>query len=337
MFMALKSALLTKKSDSDALVESIVKLAERARREGLLALEDGMKDVENEFLRKGLQLAIDGTDQDELQDILEAEVEAKRKVDKLNAKILADMGAYAPTVGIIGTVLGLINALENLNKPEKLGHLIASAFVATLWGVLSANLLWLPLSAKAQAHVGARDRRDGDGHRRHREHPVRRQPAPGRPEAAQPAAAGRGAGRREEGGLMSGGHGRRGGKAAGTRASSARGAREPRALAGQLRRHDDAADGALPRVVRDEPGRPQQVRQAQVRPRGRLRRGERGFSGSRAPRGVGKRPRGPVRPGAKVGSRRRRARRQLGDEELQEASPRPTAPSQSGHGAARRG
>ena len=73
MFMALKSALLTKKSDSDALVESIVKLAERARREGLLALEDGMKDVENEFLRKGLQLAVDGTDQDELQDILEAE------------------------------------------------------------------------------------------------------------------------------------------------------------------------------------------------------------------------------------------------------------------------
>jgi chemotaxis protein MotA len=148
MFLALKKALMTKKSDSDALVESIVKLAERARREGLLALEDGMKDVENEFLRKGLQLAVDGTDQDELQDILEAEVEAKRKVDKLNAKILADMGAYAPTVGIVGTTLGLINALSNLSEPEKLGHLIASAFVATLWGLLSANLMWLPLSAK---------------------------------------------------------------------------------------------------------------------------------------------------------------------------------------------
>src|SRR5215510_12546010 len=66
MFMAVKNAMLSKKSDSDALVDSIVKLAERARREGLLALEDGMKDVENEFLRKGLQLAVDGTDQDEL-------------------------------------------------------------------------------------------------------------------------------------------------------------------------------------------------------------------------------------------------------------------------------
>jgi chemotaxis protein MotA len=150
MFVALKSALLTKKSDSDELVESIVKLAERARREGLLALEDGMKDVDNEFLRKGLQLAVDGTDQDELQDILEAEVEAKRKVDKLNAKILADMGAYAPTIGIVGTTLGLINALENLSQPEKLGHLIAAAFVATLWGLLSANLMWLPLSAKVK-------------------------------------------------------------------------------------------------------------------------------------------------------------------------------------------
>ena len=150
MFLAVKSALLSKKTDSDALVESIVKLAERARREGLLALEDGMKDVENEFLRKGLQLAVDGTDQDELQDILEAEVEAKRKHDKVNAKILADMGAYAPTVGIVGTTLGLINALSKLDQPELLGHLIAAAFVATLWGLLSANLMWLPLSAKVK-------------------------------------------------------------------------------------------------------------------------------------------------------------------------------------------
>jgi chemotaxis protein MotA len=148
MFAALKDALLTKTQSPDALVESIVKLAEKARREGLLALEDGMKDVDNEFLRKGLQLAVDGTDQDELQDILEAEVEAKRKLDKVNAKILSDMGAYAPTVGIVGTTLGLINALANLSQPEKLGHLIASAFVATLWGLLSANLMWLPLSAK---------------------------------------------------------------------------------------------------------------------------------------------------------------------------------------------
>jgi chemotaxis protein MotA len=148
MFASLKGALLTKIQPPDALLDDIVKLAEKARREGLLALEDGMKDVENAFLRKGLQLAVDGTDQDELQDILEAEVEAKRKQDKVNAKILADMGAYAPTVGIVGTTLGLINALSKLDQPELLGHLIAAAFVATLWGLLSANLMWLPLSAK---------------------------------------------------------------------------------------------------------------------------------------------------------------------------------------------
>lgn len=150
MFASLKGALLTKVEPPDGLLEDIVKLAEKARREGLLALEDGMKDVQNEFLRKGLQLAVDGTDQDELQDILEAEVDAKRKHDKVNAKILADMGAYAPTVGIVGTTLGLINALSKLDQPELLGHLIAAAFVATLWGLMSANLMWLPLSAKVK-------------------------------------------------------------------------------------------------------------------------------------------------------------------------------------------
>jgi chemotaxis protein MotA len=145
---ALQRAFLGKAVPAGDLVESIVKLAERARREGLLALEDAIKDVQDAFLKKGLQLAIDGTDPEELQDILEAEVEAKRKADKAGAKIFADMGGYAPTIGIIGTVLGLVHVLENLSKPDKLGHLIAGAFVATLWGVMSANVVWLPLSNK---------------------------------------------------------------------------------------------------------------------------------------------------------------------------------------------
>ena len=133
---------------SDALVDDIVKLAEKARREGLLALEDAMKDVENPFLKKGLQLAIDGTDSDELSTILDAEVEAKRKADKAAAKIFEGMGGYSPTIGIIGTVIGLVHVLENLSDPSKLGHLIAGAFVATLWGVMSANVIWLPLGNK---------------------------------------------------------------------------------------------------------------------------------------------------------------------------------------------
>jgi chemotaxis protein MotA len=145
MVAQLKRAFLGKPTPPDTLVEAIVKLAERARREGLLALEDAIRDVSDPFLRKGLQLAIDGTDPDELAELLEAEVDAKRKADKVGAKIFADMGGYAPTIGIIGTVLGLVHVLENLSKPEELGHLIAGAFVATLWGVLTANVLWLPL------------------------------------------------------------------------------------------------------------------------------------------------------------------------------------------------
>jgi chemotaxis protein MotA len=125
-----------------------VKLAERARREGLLALEDAVKTVEHKFLKRGLQLAIDGTDPEELHDILHAEVAAKKKADKAGGKIFEQMGGYAPTIGIIGTVMGLVHVLENLNKPETLGHSIAAAFVATLWGVLSANLFFLPLAAR---------------------------------------------------------------------------------------------------------------------------------------------------------------------------------------------
>ncbi len=127
------------------LVPQLVELAEKARREGLLALEDAVKQVDDEFLRKGVTLAIDGTDPEELREILECEVDAKRAQDKQGAKFFADAGAYAPTIGIIGTVMGLVHVLENLAKPEELGHLIAAAFVATLWGVTSANVIFLPL------------------------------------------------------------------------------------------------------------------------------------------------------------------------------------------------
>ncbi|MER7002616.1 flagellar motor protein [Dactylosporangium sp. NPDC000555] len=145
---SLKRVLLSKAAVYDTLVDDIVKLAEKARREGLLALEDAMKEVKDPFLKKGLQLAIDGTDSEELAAILEAEVDAKRKADKQAASFFTAMGGYAPTIGIVGTVLGLIHVLENLSEPSKLGELIAGAFVATLWGVMSANVMWLPMGAK---------------------------------------------------------------------------------------------------------------------------------------------------------------------------------------------
>ena len=131
-----------------SLVPQVVELAEKARREGLLALEDSIRTVDDDFLKRGVTLAIDGTDPEELREILESEVYAKRSADKQSAKFWADAGAYAPTIGIIGTVMGLVHVLENLSEPEKLGHLIAAAFLATLWGVASANLIFLPLGSR---------------------------------------------------------------------------------------------------------------------------------------------------------------------------------------------
>ncbi|WP_183093920.1 motility protein A [Nocardioides stalactiti] len=130
------------------LVPHVVKLADRARREGLLALEDGLADVPEPFLVKGVTMAIDGTDPEEVREILEAEIDAKRRTDAQSAKFFKDAGAYAPTIGIIGTVMGLVHVLESLADPAELGHLIAAAFVATLWGVMSANVLWLPLGSR---------------------------------------------------------------------------------------------------------------------------------------------------------------------------------------------
>jgi chemotaxis protein MotA len=137
-------AFTAKKPDLETVVEPLVKMAEKARREGLLALESEMETVDDEFMRRGLQMAVDGTDPDDLYEILTAEVKAKKAAAAQGATWWTDAGGYSPTIGIIGTVMGLVHVLENLSQPEKLGHLIAAAFLATLWGVLSANVMFLP-------------------------------------------------------------------------------------------------------------------------------------------------------------------------------------------------
>lgn len=139
-------AFTAKAVDASANVAVIVSMAERARREGLLALESDVSSVEDPFLRRALEMAVDGTDADEVADILGAEVDAKRAADAASAKMFADMGGFAPTIGIIGTVLGLVHVLGNLGDPSTLGEKIASAFVATLWGVMTANVFWFPLA-----------------------------------------------------------------------------------------------------------------------------------------------------------------------------------------------
>jgi chemotaxis protein MotA len=145
---ALTRAIKAKASMPHENVEIIVKMAERARREGLLALEGDVQQIEDPFLRRALEMAVDGTDADEVAEILGAEVDAKRKLEGKDAKFFQDMGGYSPTIGIIGTVLGLIHVLGSLDDPSSLGHKIGGAFVATLWGVLAANIFWLPLASR---------------------------------------------------------------------------------------------------------------------------------------------------------------------------------------------
>ncbi len=144
----MKRAFTGSVEPAEALVPQVVSLAERARREGLLALEDSLREIDDPFLVKGVTMAIDGTDPEDVREILEAELRAKKRDDKQAAKFFGDAGAYAPTIGIIGTVMGLVHVLENLATPDELGHLIAGAFVATLWGVMSANVIWLPISSR---------------------------------------------------------------------------------------------------------------------------------------------------------------------------------------------
>jgi chemotaxis protein MotA len=129
-------------------IQTLVTLAEKARKEGLLALEAQVKQIDEPFLRKGLQMGIDGTDPEELRAVLESEISAKKAEDKVAAKFMNSMGGYAPTIGILGCIVGLMNVMANLNNPETLGPMVSSAFIATLWGVMAANFWFLPMGAK---------------------------------------------------------------------------------------------------------------------------------------------------------------------------------------------
>ncbi len=129
-------------------IATLVTLAEKARKEGLLALEAQVKKIDDPFLKRGLQMGIDGTDPEDLRTVLESEIQAKKSEDKVAAKFFTAMGGYAPTIGIVGCIVGLITVLGNLSDPAAMGPMIAAAFVATLWGVMAANFFYLPMGAK---------------------------------------------------------------------------------------------------------------------------------------------------------------------------------------------
>jgi len=141
-------ALLYKAPKMGKDVETLVELAEIARKDGLLALEAKAADIKDPYLKKALQNVADGMDADELRILMEDEAASLEKEGRSAAKFFAAMGGYAPTIGILGTVVSLTHVLENLDKPSTLGESIASAFVATLWGVLTANVIWLPIGSR---------------------------------------------------------------------------------------------------------------------------------------------------------------------------------------------
>ena len=134
--------------DLNAKVDELVGYAEAARRDGLLALDEVTNSIEDAYTKKGLQLVVDGTDPDLVADILESENDAMRKRHAAAVQPFDKAGGYAPTMGIIGTVFGLIHVLGNLDQPETLGPMIAAAFIATLLGVASANVVFLPAGAR---------------------------------------------------------------------------------------------------------------------------------------------------------------------------------------------
>lgn len=147
----LRKAFTAKEQDVPATIAMLVGFAERARRDGLLTLEDEAMKADDEFLQRGIRLAVDGTDPELVRDILTTEIYFLQTRHKTGESIFTTMGGFAPTLGIIGTVMGLIHMLANLSDPGKMGPLIAGAFIATLYGVSSANLIFLPIGNKLKA------------------------------------------------------------------------------------------------------------------------------------------------------------------------------------------
>src|SRR5215216_6104656 len=141
-------AFRQEESSERDLVSLFVKLADRARREGLLALETEAAQIEDHAIQKGVMLVVDGTDPELVREIMESDVAAMSERHEGKYAMFEAAGGYAPTMGIIGTVMGLVNVLSHLDKPDELGHAIAGAFIATLYGILFANVFFLSIAQR---------------------------------------------------------------------------------------------------------------------------------------------------------------------------------------------
>jgi chemotaxis protein MotA len=136
-----------------SLLKKIVDWSNTARKQGLLGLEPIIEKEQDDFVRKGLQLVVDGSEPEVIRSILEVDVHVREQADTRAAKVFEGMGVYSPTLGIIGAVLGLMAVMQNLADPSKLGQGIAAAFVATIYGIGLANLFFLPAASKLKVVI----------------------------------------------------------------------------------------------------------------------------------------------------------------------------------------
>ena len=146
-----KAVLFEREGATSLEIDEIIQYATQARKQGMVSLERAASEIADPFLRKALSLAVDGTDNTEIREILELEIVQAEHESEAEAKVFESAGGYAPTIGIIGAVLGLIQVMKNLANIDEVGHGIAVAFVATVYGVAAANLLFLPIASKIKA------------------------------------------------------------------------------------------------------------------------------------------------------------------------------------------
>ena len=149
----LGSVFFSSRNNPHATIRRLVKFAQKARREGIVSLDSDLPEIQDPFLKKSLTLAVDGTEPDELRKIMELELDNQAEYEEQVPQVFESAGGFAPTIGIIGAVLGLIQVMQHLDKIDEVGRGIAVAFVATIYGVGSANLLYLPVSGKMKLRI----------------------------------------------------------------------------------------------------------------------------------------------------------------------------------------
>ena len=150
-----KALFREEKNDPGAIISEIVEIAQTTRKNGLLSLENTIQGMENKFMKKGLEMIVDGSEPAFVSEVLNVEIESMEERHRVGASIFTTAGGAAPTLGVLGAVIGLIGALGNLNDTEKLGHMIAAAFVATLYGIFFGYVIFHPFGSRMKRKSSA--------------------------------------------------------------------------------------------------------------------------------------------------------------------------------------